>query len=108
MSTAIDSIKPGQILTFTVTTEPRREDDKQTIARLMRQDPAIMKRLKGAQKHRAKTLVVRSRGKRPWAVRRRVAKVARVEQGAEWSMPWTPLLAGDLRSIEKFVEFKAG
>lgn len=108
MSTAIDSIKAGQTLTVTVTTEPRREDDRQTIARLMRQDPAIKKRLKGAQKHRLANLVVRSRGKRPWAVRRRVAKVARVEQGAVWTMPWIPNLASDLRSVEKFLEIKAG
>ncbi len=108
MSTAIDSFKPGQNLTVTVTAAPRREDDQQTIARLMRQDPAIKKRLKGAQKHRNDTLVVRSRGKRPWAVRRRVAKVARVEQGASWTMPWTPTLAGDLRAVEKFLDIKAG
>jgi len=108
MSTAIDAIKPGQTLTVTVTAEPRREDDRQTIARLMRQDPAIKKRLKGAQKQRLDTLVVRSRGKRPWAVRRQVAKVARVEQGATWSFPWLPNLAGDLRSVEKFLDFKAG
>ena len=108
MSTEFDSMKPGQTLTVTVTTEPRREDDRQTIARLMRQDPAIKKRLKSAQKHRAKTLVVRSRGKRPWAVRRRVARVARVEQGAQWTMSWVPNLAGDLRSVEKFLEIKTG
>ena len=107
MPNAIDSIKPGQNLTVTVTTAPRREDDLQTIARLMRQDPAIKKRLKGAQKHRGKTLVVRSRGKRPWAVRRRVAKVARVEQGASWTMPWVATLNNDLRSVEKFLDIKA-
>ncbi|MCB9838307.1 MAG: hypothetical protein H6813_03130 [Phycisphaeraceae bacterium] len=108
MSTAFDAIKPGQTLTCTVTAEPRTEDDRQTIARLMRQDPAVKKRLKGAQKFRLDNLVVRSRGKRPWAVRRRVAKVARVERGATWTMPWLPNLAGDLRSVEQYIEFKAG
>ena len=107
MSTAIDSIKPGQTLTVTVTTAPRTEDDQQTIARLMRQDPSIKKRLKDAQKRRADTLVVRSRGKRPWAVRRGVSKIARVEQGASWTMPWVPTIAGDLRSVEKFLDIKA-
>ena len=35
-------------------------------------------------------------------------KVARVEQGATWTMPWTPTLAGDMRAVEKFLEIKAG
>jgi hypothetical protein len=108
MSTAIDSIKPGQTLTVTVTSVPRTEDELQTIARLMRQDPSIKKRLEDAQKHRGDTLVVRSRGKRPWAVRRRVSKIARVEQGASWSMPWIPTITGDLRSVERFLDIKAG
>jgi len=107
MSSAIDALKPGQTVTITVKSEPLREDVRQTIARLMRQDPDFKRRLKGAQEHRADTLVVRSRGKRPWAVRRKVAKVAQVHEGAEWSMPWIPKLAGDLRSVESYLEIRA-
>ncbi|MHC4976305.1 MAG: hypothetical protein ACYTF7_06830 [Planctomycetota bacterium] len=101
-----DTFSPGQRLEVTVTRQPRAEGDRKTIARLMRQDPTIKKALRGAQKHRANTLVVRSRGRRPWAVRRQCARYANVQPGATFSFVYTPQLAGDIKSVSKHLEIK--
>lgn len=105
MSATIDVSKltPGKTVSFEVVKAPRTTDQKQTICRLMRQDPAIKKGLKEGQAHRMKNLYVRSRGKRPWEVRRKAAKLARADVGETWSMPWTPTLAGDLQNVAEFV-----
>ena len=70
----------------------------------MRQDPEINKLLRGAQKQRERTLVIRSRGKRPWAVRRPSARYARVVDGATWNMRYVPQLDSDLRSVSKYLD----
>jgi len=106
MATSLDSVKPGQKITLTVKSDPRREDERQTIARLMRQDPDIRRRLKGAQEHRIRTMVVRSRGKRPWLVREKSARYARAVEGASWTMVYVPHVAGDLRSVSKYLDIK--
>ncbi len=102
----IDTLKPGQRIEVTIIRQPRAEGDRKTIARLMRQDPTIKSALRGAQKHRANTLVVRSRGRRPWAVRRRCARYANVAVGAQFSFVYIPHLANDLKSVEKHLEIK--
>lgn len=106
MAASLDNIKPGQRITLTVTGAPRRQDECQTIARLMRQDPEIRRRLKGAQEHRMRNVVVRSRGKRPWVVREKASRYARAEKGASWSMIYIPQVAADLRSVSKFLDVK--
>lgn len=100
--------KPGQTLQCTITKTPRSEAGRKTIARLMRQDPTIKKALKRAQERRMKNLYVRSRGKRPWEVRRPAARYAIVEPGATWTMRWIPQLQDDLASVSEFVEVKNG
>ncbi|MFG0257081.1 MAG: hypothetical protein ACF8GE_04180 [Phycisphaerales bacterium JB043] len=100
------SYSPGQRLEVTILRQPRAEADRKTIARLMRQDPTIKKSLRGAQKHRANTLVVRSRGKRPWAVRRRCARYANVAAGQTFSFVYTPQLASDIESVGRHLEIK--
>ena len=99
-----ESIKPGQTIRCTVVKEPRLQDDQQTVARLMRRDPTIKRQLTRAQSHRRRTLVVRSRGKRPWAVRRRTAKYAIPSLGATWTMRYTPEVAPDFRSISTYLK----
>lgn len=103
----LDAIKPGQMIKCTVTKEPKREDLKQTISRLMRNDDDVKRRLKGAQEHRMKTLIVRSRGKRPWAVRQKSARYALPVEGATWTMKYFPHAAGDFRAVEPFVKVES-
>jgi hypothetical protein len=102
----IDSLNPGQRIEITIVRQPRAESERKTIARLMRQDPTIKKSLRGAQRHRANTLVVRSRGRRPWAVRRPCARYANVSPGIKFTFVYTPQLANDLKSVSKHLEIK--
>lgn len=102
------TMKPGQTLQCMITKSPRSEAGRKTIARLMRQDPAIKKALKRAQERRMKNLYVRSRGKRPWEVRRSAARYAIVEPGATWTMSWIPQLENDLASVADCLEVKKG
>lgn len=105
MAATIDTSKltPGKTVSFEVVKAPRTTDQEQTICRLMRQDPSIKKALKQGQEDRMTNLYVRSRGKRPWEVRRKSAKIARAEVGEKWSMPWVPHLAADLNNVAEFV-----
>lgn len=102
-----DNLKPAQPITVTVKSVPRREDARQTIARLMRQDPEVKAGLKRTQEHRRRNTVVRSRGKRPWAVRMKRTLVARVEEGATWTMPFFPQFRNDLASVADFLEIQS-
>ena len=100
----LENVEPGQTIRCTVTRDVNREADAKTIARLMRQDPAIKRRLRKSQEHRMRTLVVRSRGKRPWAVRRKASKAVRAAKGEMWEMLYIPQLADDLRAVERYLE----
>ena len=99
-----DSYKPGQKINLTIKAEPRRERDIDTLERLMRFDPDHNRTLKKAQEHRMKTLVVRSRGKRPWAVRQRSASVVIPRTGESWTMQYFPHIAPDIKAVERFLE----
>ncbi len=103
----LETIKPGQTIRCTVLRAVRRENDAQTIVRLMRQDPDIKRRLKKAQIYRMRTLVVRSRGKRPWAVRQKASKAAIAAEGATWTMTWIPQLANDFKAVSKYLKVEA-
>lgn len=100
----LDTLKPSQTINVTVKRVPRREDARQTIERLMRQDPEIKAGLKRTQEHRRKTTVVRSRGKRPWPVRMKRTRVATLKEGATWSMPYYVQLRDDIASVQEFLE----
>lgn len=102
----LENFKPDQKIQCKVVKVPRREDQKQTIARLMRQDLAIRRGLRHAQEHRARTLEVRSWGGRPWPVRQKAARIARVNEGAIWTCHFYPQLINDLKSVEEFIEVK--
>lgn len=102
-----EQIKPGQTIRCTVVKEPRREDARQTLSRLMRFDPAIKRKLKRAQEHRMRTLHVRSRGKRPWAVRRKSARYALPHEGASWRMPFVAHVMKDFESVSDYVKVEA-
>jgi hypothetical protein len=99
-----DSYSPGQRLEITVKREPRAASEVKTIERLMRQDMEIKRALCTAQRNRRQNLYVRSRGKRPWEVRRRCARYASVHPGARWTMTFVPHLQDDLRSVQDHLE----
>jgi len=103
----LDSIKPGQTIRCTVLRTVKREDDAQTVVRLMRQDPDIRRRLKKAQNYRMKNLVIRSRGKRPWAVRQKATKAAIASEGASWTMTWIPQLANEFKAVSKYLKVES-
>ncbi|MEM1167058.1 MAG: hypothetical protein AAGI30_12300 [Planctomycetota bacterium] len=94
-----DQLSPGQSVRCTITKRPNRQDVAQTIARLMRQDPAIRKRLRKAQQHRERTMKFKTRGGRPWAQRVSPAKHAVPNQGATWTMPYIPHLVPEFRAV---------
>lgn len=102
----LDSLKPAQNIQVTITKIPRRQDSRQTIARLMRLDMDLKNGLRRAQRHRRKVTIVRTRGGRPWAMRMKRTLVAKVEQGATWTMPYFPQLRSDLASVAEFLEIK--
>ena len=106
MSSTYDSLKPGQKITVSVTSAPRRQDQVQTIERLMRQDVSARSGLARAQQSRRIHTPIRTRSGRRWYVRQHPAKVVRVEKGASWEMTYIPHLAGDFRSVEKFLDIK--
>ena len=100
----LESIKPGTQIRCTVVKEPTRQDDRQTVSRLMRQDINIKRALKHAQEHRMRTLHVRSRGKRPWEVRRPAARHAIPRQGTEWTMTHVPHFIADFNAVSEYVK----
>lgn len=102
----IDTLKPGQMIQCTVVKAPRTEDRLQTIMRLMRKDPATKRALRKAHRSRMQNLLVYSRGNRDWTSRKRVGKIVRVAAGETWTMPYTPDLAPDFKSVEQYLEIK--
>lgn len=103
----LENVKPGQTIKCTVVKEPRVEDARQTVSRLMRQDPDIKRQLKKAQEHRMRTLYVRSRGKRPWEVRRPASRHAIPHEGATWTMAYFPHVRPEFEAVEQYVKVEA-
>jgi hypothetical protein len=101
-----ENIAPGQKIAVSVTSRPHREDEVQTIERLMRQDVGARRALARAQRTRRRHTPTKTRGGRRWFIRQRPAKVVRVEPGATWTMTYVPHLAPDFRSVEKHLEVK--
>lgn len=100
----LENAKPGDTIRLTLTAVPRSEKGRKTVARLMRLDADNKRALRRAQHRRVTDLVVRSRGGRPWEVRRSVSKVVRVVAGAEWSVSYSPAIVPDIRSVEKYLK----
>lgn len=102
-----DSIKPGELIRCTVTKAPRRDDQRQTIARLMRQDPKIRRSLNHAQHRRDRNMRYKTRGGRPWAIRPLAQRYANVRQDATWTMRYIPHIQPDFRSVAEFVKVES-
>lgn len=101
----LESLKAGQKVVCTITKEPRG-DARDTVMRLMRFDPDHKRALKAAQEHRDKTMIIRSRGGRPWAKRVKSSKIVIPNQGSSWTMTWFPHIAPDFKSVSSCVEVK--
>lgn len=102
----IETLKPGQSLRCTILKAPRTENRQQTILRLMRKDAAISRALRKASRRRQQNMVIYNRGNRDWFKRETVGKLARVAAGETWTMLYTPDLAPDLRTVEKYLQIK--
>ncbi len=103
----LKTLKAGQTIRCTVAKEIRVDDDQSTVLRLMRFDPKVKRMLKSAQEHRVRTLVIVSRGKRPWECRVRSAKQIQATKGATWTMRWIPHVEKDFASVEKYLKIEA-
>jgi hypothetical protein len=104
ISTMLANLKAGQTISCTVTSAPRRSDARDTIERLMRQDPGVKKGLRTAQRKRAQRMVIYNRGNRDWVKRETCARLVTCTKGATWSMTFVPTLAPDLASVEKYLK----
>jgi hypothetical protein len=107
MSIDVTKFKPGQDLECTVEKLPRSQDDTDTIARLMRLDPANKKALRTAYRMRKQRMVIYNRGNRDWVKREPTAKVVRVEAGANWTLPFSVELGNDIKAIAEFISIKS-
>lgn len=103
MPSKTDSLKPGQQISCTISSVPRAQDAKDTIARLMRRDPSNKRALNRAYRVRQQRLNVYNRGNRDWVSRENPAKVVIVKGGSTWTMTYTPDIARDIASVEKYL-----
>lgn len=103
----VSKFKVGQDLSCTITKKPATDDQRGTIARLMRKDPETKKALRRAQRMRRQRMIVYNRGNRDWVSREPSAKVVHVAHGETWTMAYSHDLAGDLAVVQPFVQIKA-
>lgn len=102
-----DSLKPGQTITLTVSKAPRTPSAISTVERLMRRDLDSRRGLRRAQRLRRQNMVVYNRGNRDWYKRERCGKIVRPVMGATWTMKWTPDLAPEFKTVEKYLSVSA-
>lgn len=103
----MDRFKPGQTIRCTILRDINNDDARSTVMRLMRQDPHAKRALKRAQEYRMRTLIVRSRGKRPWEVRQHSAKFVNPNTGSSWTMTYVPHLVNDMASVASYLKIEA-
>jgi hypothetical protein len=107
MTDASTAIAPLKTVTFTITTLPRREQDRKTIQRLMRMQPHIQLGLrKLARRRRQHDNVTYQRAGGMWTHRAKATRLAKVEPGESFTLTITPQIIPDLRAVEKFLDAK--
>ncbi|HED54258.1 MAG TPA: hypothetical protein ENJ00_08670 [Phycisphaerales bacterium] len=97
---------PGASIRCTITKVPGAKAKKDTIARLMRQDPANAKSLRISQKTRETKNNFYIRGNRIWGARAKCSKIVRVAEGQTWNMTFTPQLGPDLASVSEYLNIE--
>ena len=106
---ATAEMKPGSKVTFTVTKMPAALGLKKTIFRLMRQETRVQRALDKLAKGRADGCNrLKQRGGRMWNSRKTASRVVILKTGATFTLIYTPQLAADLKSVEKYLSRKAG
>jgi hypothetical protein len=100
----IDTLAAGDTISCTIERVPNNKGAQDTIVRLMRRDPEIKRALGRAQSLRRRRMHSYIRGNRLWYSREKAARVARCEQGASFTMPFTHDIAPDLRSVEQYLK----
>jgi hypothetical protein len=103
----VDTFKPGQVIRCTVQTLPQAEAPVDTILRLMRRDPVVVRALRKSQQLRRRNTLVYNRGNRDWVQRRACGKVVRMVKGAQWAFVFDLGMAKDLKSVEKYIKIEA-
>ena len=103
----MSDLSPGQTVTFTVTSTPKRPAQIKTIRRLMQMQPEIRKGLKHLARRRAqKDNDPRRRAGQIWVHRKRATKLVRVEKGEQFTLEITPQIIPDIKSVDQHL--KAG
>lgn len=100
----IETLQAGQKINCTLVKLPRARADKQTILRLMRRDPAVVRGLRRSQKLRLRATVVYNRGNRDWVQRRKCAKIVELESGRNWSFVYDHSIKNDMLAVQDFVQ----
>ncbi len=103
----LSSLTPGQIIRCTILKEPLAEAPVDTIERLMRRDPAVVRGLRKSQKLRRRNTLVYNRGNRDWVQRRSVGKIVRVVKGNSWTCTFDLSVLADFKSVEKYLKIEA-
>ena len=104
-----DVIAPQKTVTFTVTKVPKRLAQRKTIERLIKMQPDIQRGLrKRARRRRQHDNIATIRAGRKWIHRVRATRMARVEPGETFTLTLTPQIIPDVRSVERFLEARAG
>lgn len=103
----LDSLKPGQFITCTLLKEPRAEAPVDTIMRLMRRDPSVVRGLRRSYRIRQRTTVVYNRGNRDWVQRQKCGRIVRCVKGNTWQMRFDFNILPELKSVEKYLKIEA-
>lgn len=103
----LDTLKPGQAIRCTITKAIAVDRHASTVARLMRFDADIKRRMKKGQEFRMKNLHVRSRGGRPWESRVKAPRHAVPAKGASWTMKFFPHVMPDFKSVTQYLKIES-
>ena len=94
---------------FTITAVPAEARRKQTLLRLMRMNPGVQGALNRLKRERLRSGNRRTaRAGRIWLAREECTRVVFVEKGAKFTLKMTPQIMADVKSVEKYLEAKAG
>jgi hypothetical protein len=94
---------------FTITAIPAEHRRQQTLLRLMRMNPGVQGALSRLKRERLRSGNRRTaRAGRIWLAREECTRVVFVEKGATFTLRMTPQIAADVKSVEKYLEAKAG
>lgn len=104
---ALDSIKPGSLVTVTVIKNPTNAAASKTLQRLLAKDPVQQKDARRLRRIRQQETRTHGRGGRVWHVR--IPKPTRLQgrAGESGTFKATLDVLRDLRSVERFIEVKA-